>query len=70
MMTMTSKEDDTGIKAPGEFKKETKWKTFKEGLIAYLNALKGKHNIPLAYIIRENENPQADQAYQTNTIFL
>jgi hypothetical protein len=62
---MTSKEDDTGIKAPGEFKKETKWKTFKEGLIAYLNALKGKHNIPLAYIIRENKNPQANQAYQT-----
>jgi len=65
MMTMTSKEHDTGIKTPGEFKKETKWKTFKEGLLAYLNALKGKHNIPLAYIIKENENPQANQAYQT-----
>jgi hypothetical protein len=65
MMTLTSKEDDTGIKSPGEFKKDTKWKTFKEGLITYLNGLKGKHNIPLAYVIREDEVPQVNQAFQT-----
>ncbi len=65
MMTLTSKEDDTGIKSPGEFKKDTKWKTFKEGLIAYLNGLKGKHNIPLAYVIREDAAPQVNQAFQT-----
>ena len=38
MMTLTSKEDDTGIKALSEFKKDSKWKTFKESLIAYLNS--------------------------------
>jgi hypothetical protein len=42
-----------------------KWKAFKEALIAYLSALKGKHNIPLAYVIREDEVPQANQAFQT-----
>ena len=65
MMTLTSKEDDTGIKAPSEFKKDSKWKTFKESLIAYLNSLKGKHNIPLAYVIREDEKPQPNQIFQT-----
>jgi hypothetical protein len=65
MMSLTSKEHDTGIKAPSELKKDMKWKTFKEGLIAYLNALKGKHNIPLAYVIREDEALQANQVFPT-----
>jgi hypothetical protein len=65
IMALSSKEDDSGIKAPNEFKKNTKWKTFKESLIEYLNALKGKHNIPLAYVIREEENPPANQVLQT-----
>jgi len=33
------------VKPPTEFKKETKWKNFKEGMIAYLNGIKGKYKI-------------------------
>jgi len=65
MMTLDGKDEDTAVKSPGEFKKDTKWKSFKEGMIAYLNALKGKHNIPLAYVIREDAAPQVNVAYQS-----
>lgn len=41
-----STEDDTTVKSLGEFKKDTKWKTLKKGMIAYLNALKGKQIFP------------------------
>jgi hypothetical protein len=39
MMSVMSTDDDTTVKSPGKFKSETKWKTFKEGMISYLNAL-------------------------------
>ena len=65
MMTFESKEEDTIVKPPAEFKAGTKWKAFKEGTIAYLNSIKGMHNIPLAYIIRENAAPPPNQAYQS-----
>lgn len=70
MMTLADKDDDRAVKAPGEFKKETKWKAFKEGMIAYLNGLKGKHDIPLAYIIRENANPQPNVVFQSEHLRL
>jgi hypothetical protein len=65
MMTLDDKDEDTAVKSLGEFKKDTKWKSFKEGMIAYLNALKGKHNIPLAYVIRDDAAPQVNVPYQS-----
>jgi hypothetical protein len=40
------------VKASSEFKTGSKWKPFKEGVIAYFNSIKGTHNIPLAAIHR------------------
>jgi hypothetical protein len=41
MMALSTQEEETVVKPPSEFKKDTKWKSFKEGMIAYLNVLKG-----------------------------
>jgi hypothetical protein len=67
MMTLSeqAKDEDLIMKPPGEYKTGTKWKAFKEGAIAYLNCVKGKHDIPLAYVIRENEIPQVNHVYQS-----
>ncbi len=65
MMTFEAKKKDTIVKAPAEFKAGTKWKSFKEGTIAYLNSIKGMHIIPLAYVIREDEAPPPNQVYQS-----
>ncbi len=67
MITLSSqsKDEDLIIKPPGEYKTGTEWKAFKEGAIAYLNCVKGKHDIPLAYVIRENQIPQVNQVYQS-----
>jgi hypothetical protein len=61
------KEDDTGniVKPPAEVETGSKWKPFKEGIVAYLNSIKGTHSIPLAYVIREPEIPKPNQAYQS-----
>ena len=40
------------IKAPEAFKKETKWRPWKESVLTYLNAQSGQAHIPVAYIIR------------------
>jgi predicted metallo-beta-lactamase superfamily hydrolase len=65
MMAITAQEEELVVKPPGKYKKDTKWKNFKEGAIAYLNALKGKYDIPLAYVIREDEQPVPDQIFQS-----
>ena len=65
MMALEDKDEEIVVKAPGEYKKDTKWKAFKEGAIAYFNGAKGNHHIPLAYVIREDEVPQVNQAYQS-----
>jgi hypothetical protein len=65
MMAISAQEEDLVVKPPSEFKKDTKWKNFKEGAIAYLNAVKGKYEIPLAYVIREDEQPVPNQIYQS-----
>jgi hypothetical protein len=65
MMALSTQEEEMVVKPSAGFKKDTKWKSFKEGTIAYLNGIKGKYNIPLAYIIRENEVPVPNQAYQS-----
>jgi hypothetical protein len=55
----------TQVKPLTEYKTGSKWKPFKEGAIAYFNSVKGFHNIPLAYVIRDQENPDLNAAYQT-----
>jgi hypothetical protein len=64
-MAFEAKEEDTIVKAPAEFKAGTKWKSFKEGTIAYLNSIKGTHNIPLAYVIHEDKAPPLNKVHQS-----
>jgi hypothetical protein len=67
LMTFELQEDDTSttVKAPAEFKAGSKWKPFKEGVIAYMNSVKGSHNILLAYVIHEEEIPDPNVVYQS-----
>ncbi len=58
-------DDSTTVKAPAKYKTGSKWKPFKEGVIAYLYLVKGSHNIPLAYIIRKQEIPDPVAVYQS-----
>jgi hypothetical protein len=53
------------VTPPTKYKTGSKWKPFKEGTIAYINSVKGAHNIPLAYVIREQEIPDPNAVYQT-----
>jgi hypothetical protein len=68
LMSFESNQEDetsTQVKPPTEFKTGSKWKPFKVGAIAYFNSVKGFHNIPLAYVIHEQENPDPNAIYQT-----
>jgi len=65
MMAIDDQEEEIVVKPPTEYKKDTKWKGFKEGAIAYLNCVKGRYNIPLAYVIRELEQPDPAAVYQS-----
>jgi hypothetical protein len=57
LMTFEMQEEETTtVKAPADFKPGSKWKPFKEGVIAYLNSIRGRDQVPLAYIIRERED--------------
>jgi hypothetical protein len=47
------------------FKKDTKWKQWKESLLTYLHSKSGQANIPLAYIVRENDLPIPKMIYAT-----
>ncbi len=53
------------IKVPEPFKKETKWRTWKESVLTYLNSKQGQASIPLSYIIREKDIPERNVIYQT-----
>jgi hypothetical protein len=53
------------IKAPEPFKKNTKWRTWKESLLTYLNSKQGQSSVPLAYIVRERDIPERDAVYKT-----
>jgi hypothetical protein len=63
----TNQEDEsaTQVTPPSEYKAGSKWKPFKEGAIAYFSSVKGVHNIPLAYVIREQGIPDPNAVYQT-----
>ena len=62
-ISSASADEENIVKAPAEYKTGSKWKAFKEGTIAYLNGVKGRHDIPLAYIIREDAVPLPNQVY-------
>ena len=53
------------IKAPEVFKKDTKWRPWKESVQTYLNAHLGQAQIPLAYVIHENDKPALDVEFTT-----
>jgi hypothetical protein len=57
MMAISAQEEELVVKPPGEYKKNMKWKNFKEGAI--------KYDIPLAYVIREDEQPVPYQIFQS-----
>lgn len=63
-----AKDEDLIVKPPTEYKTSTKWKAFKEGAIAYLNCVKGKYDIPLAYVIREIKSLTPIKFINLNTI--
>jgi hypothetical protein len=53
------------IKTPEPFKKDTKWRAWKESILTYLHLKKGQANVPLAYIVREYDYPLPGMTYQT-----
>ena len=65
MMALEANEEEVVVKPTTEFKTGTKWKAFKEGSIAYFNGIKGNHNIPLTYVIHDNNVPLPNQVFQS-----
>ena len=58
LMAFETQEEETAmIKAPIDFKAGSKWKSFKEGMITYLNSIHGHDQVPLAYVIRDSIIP-------------
>lgn len=53
------------VKTPDPFKKDTKWKTWKESVTTYLHSKIGQAHLPLAYIIRPNDVPTPGLRYAT-----
>jgi len=53
------------VKQPESFKKETKWRQWKESMSTYLHSKNGHANVPLADIIHENDAPNYDKIYPT-----
>jgi hypothetical protein len=51
------------IKSLNPFKKETKWCSWKENVITYLNSKRGQGGIPLSYVIHENDVPKIQLTY-------
>jgi hypothetical protein len=53
------------IKAPEPFKKDTKWRPWKEAIMTYLHSKRGHAGLPLAYIIREYDDPLPNAQFAT-----
>jgi hypothetical protein len=53
------------IKSPDPYKKETKWRQWKESVVTYLNSKRGQGGIPLSCIIRDDDVPQIQIAHPT-----
>jgi len=56
---------DDLVKKPEAFKKDTKWRPWKESVESYLHSKNGQASIPLAYIIREHDLAPPDATYAT-----
>jgi hypothetical protein len=53
------------VKMPDPFKKDTKWRTWKESVNTYLHSNIGQASIPLAYIIRQQDTLTPGLQYAT-----
>ena len=53
------------IKTPEPFKKDTKWRPWKESFTTYLHSKHGQAGIPLTYIIHEYDAPLPNVPYPT-----
>jgi hypothetical protein len=53
------------VKTPEPFKKDTKWRLWKESTLTYLHSKIGQASIPLAYIVRESHIPTHNIVYGT-----
>ena len=53
------------VKAPEQFKKDTKWKSWRESVVTYLHSKTGQAGVPLAAILRDNELPVPGAIYAT-----
>ena len=49
--------------SPGPLKSEKLWKEWEEKFINYTRTHLGVNGVPLAYVIRENENPDNDRTF-------
>jgi hypothetical protein len=56
---------DDLVKKPEPFKKDTKWRPWKESVITYLHSKTGQAAIPLAYIVREFDQGIPGAIYST-----
>ncbi len=54
------------VKMPESFKKDTKWRAWKESVVTYLHSKIGQALIPLAYIVRDMDTPIPNIVYQTS----
>jgi hypothetical protein len=67
LMTQEDKDEETvGVKAPSEFKTGQKWKSFKEGCIAFFNTNLGMDCVPFSYVIRPDAQPGDPAAMYPN----
>ena len=56
---------DDLVKKPEPFKKDTKWRPWKESVVTYLHSKTGQAAIPLAYIVREFDQGIPGAIYST-----
>ena len=63
---MKAETDESSLEivvAPEKFKKDTKWREFRDSFITYLQGKKGRDGMPLAYVIRDHDEPRPEVAY-------
>jgi hypothetical protein len=56
---------DDLVKKPEAFKKDTKWRPWRESVQTYLHSKLGQASIPLAYVIRDLDVPPPNVIYNT-----
>jgi hypothetical protein len=56
------------IAAPGAYKKDTKWRVWKEQFLNYMGTKNGQNKAPLPYILRPDDDPANEGDVSTNDI--